>query len=597
MKINVMNNNITTNKINNQNVNISPTKLLIIVSFFCGIMYLLLLCIAPPHFGSNDDMSFLCLYSGIQTGVPSNITIFTSIIWSTLFSSLYSIAPVVPWYPLLHIVLIFLSILTISYTMSVLLHNNGSSIITIFCCSGSLFFVLYGYHSSNIQFTTTPALCCAGAICCIFILLSLNPTGIIHRYSMLMLTVLSFFSITPRLGISKLSNVSYIITISLVCCLDYNICSPLLLTLFHHITSKIKSNRRTLISIIIVLLFINIINCFANLYYFSSEEHQIWRQANSIRAKYNDYPHNSYVDDISVYNDNNWSESYYNLANKWYALDEKANPDVFSKVVSSITIHPYNIVKKVIITIKGCRPRALILLFVIDIIFILSLLSYRCNIIDRIIVLTPLAIIHIALLYFAIQGRMTDTALSSLLFVFIPMSMLSIQYNIKQFNPHNNIIKTIIILCVFSSLISVRSLYLQTIRTTKVEAEQSSEWSRLLDYASDNPSHFFIYDNSFRIPTNINSFYIDTYSLKKSGNVAWWGSLSDDLIWKSQLKNNGYNAFNTKNLFDENVLFASVNELDRDLINYLYEEYGNRFTYYEVYDNDLFKLYKLSLSE
>ena len=69
------------------------------------------------------------------------------------------------------------------------------------------------------------------------------------------------------------------------------------------------------------------------------------------------------------------------------------------------------------------------------------------------------------------------------------------------------------------------------------------------------------------------------------------------LIWTEQLTNNGYDSFYTENLFDEKVLFASTGDLDSDLTDYLREEYGNRITYVEVYDNNIFRLYKLKLSE
>lgn len=145
----------------------------------------------------------------------------------------------------------------------------------------------------------------------------------------------------------------------------------------------------------------------------------------------------------------------------------------------------------------------------------------------------------------------------------------------------------------FSSIIYIRSLHKQT---GKTYIDDSIALIKLLDYASNDSSHFFIYDNSFYIPANINPFSIDTNSLCGFGNVAWWGTPFSRLVWREQLTNNGYDSFYTENLFDEKVLFASTSDLDSDLTDYLHEEYGNRITYVKVYDN-FFKLYKLELSE
>ena len=173
--------------------------------------------------------------------------------------------------------------------------------------------------------------------------------------------------------------------------------------------------------------------------------------------------------------------------------------------------------------------------------------------------------------------------------------MLLFICGVSEFIPHKkNALIFTIILCTFSSIINIRSLYKQT---SKTNIDDSIALIELWDYASNDSSHFFIYDNSFYIPVNINPFSIDTNSLRGVGNVAWWGTPFSRLIWEEQLNNNGYDSFFTENLFDERVLFASIGNLDTDLTDYLREEYGDNFTYSEVYNNDLFKLYKLKLSE
>lgn len=579
-----------------QYITTSKLILFLTIGLLCCFDFIILYIIAPPHFGSNDDIGFLCLYSGIQTGTPSNIAQFTGIIWSTLFSSLYSFFPAIPWYPLLHIVIIFFAILTISYITTLVLIYKGFPIISLFIINTFSYFTLFGYHASNIQFTTTPALCCAGAICCIFILLFFHGLDrFVYYYSTVALVVLSFFSIICRLEISTLSNVSYVCTLILVLCYDYKFCNPLLITLFQHIVSKFKSNKKAFLNVIIILLFLNAINAIANAHYFSSEEYKLWKEQTKVGQTYLDRHHNSYSDDFSVYNDNGWSESYYNLVNKWYALDKKTN-DLYSykKVVDSLHVNPYSPVKTILIAFLECGKRSLVLLFVCDIIYVLFMLSCHNNKINRIIFLIPFIIMHILLLYLASTGRITDRVLTSLLFMFFTMGMFLFICNLSKFKSHKFTVILIVILCIFSSIINIRSLHKQT---GKTYIDDSIALINLWNYASNDSSHFFIYDNSFYIPANINPFSIDTYSLCGFGNVAWWGTPFSRLIWTEQLTNNGYDSFYTENLFDEKVLFASTGDLDSDLTDYLREEYGNRITYVEVYDNNIFRLYKLKLSE
>lgn len=580
-----------------QYITASKFKLFLAIGLLCCFYFSILYIIAPPHFGSNDDIGFLCLYSGIQTGNPSNIAQFTGIIWSTLFSSLYSFSPTIPWYPLLHIVILFFAIFTISYITSLVLLNKGFTIISFFIINTFLFFTLFGYHASNIQFTTTPALCCAGAICCIFILLFFHGLDrFVYYYSTVALVILSFFSIIGRLEIFALSNASYICAMILILCYDYKFCTPLLKTLFQHIVSKFKSNKKAFLNVIIILLFLNAINAIANSHYFSSEEYKLWKEQTKIGQTYLDRRHNSYSDDFTVYNDNGWSESYYNLVNKWYALDKKTyDLDSYRKVVDSAHVNPYSLIKTILVAFLECGKRSLILLFVCDIIYVFFMLSCNNNnIINRIIYLIPFIIMHILLLFLASTGRITDRVLLSLLFMFFTMGMLLFICNLSKFKPHKFALILIVILCIFSSIINIRSLHKQT---GKTYIDDSIALIKLWDYASNDSSHFFIYDNSFYIPANINPFSIDTNSLCGFGNVAWWGTPCSRLMWKEQLNNNGYNSFYTENLFDEKVLFASTGDLDSDLTDYLHEEYGNRITYVKVYDNNYFKLYKLELSE
>lgn len=81
------------------------------------VMALLILTwtLIPINFETNDDTGIMEYLSGARTGKPEADSIFSLFLWGKIVSTLYTINAGVPWYSLIFLALIALSLMAVCY--------------------------------------------------------------------------------------------------------------------------------------------------------------------------------------------------------------------------------------------------------------------------------------------------------------------------------------------------------------------------------------------------------------------------------------------------------------------------------------------------
>lgn len=112
----------------------------------------------PIVFETNDDSFMMGYLAGAWTGKPEADTIFSLFLWGRIVSALYVVNAGIPWYTLIFLALIFLSLTAVCYCLMVSFPKWGEG---VFCL---LYFCMFLYYTVLLQFTMVSAYCGAAAL-------------------------------------------------------------------------------------------------------------------------------------------------------------------------------------------------------------------------------------------------------------------------------------------------------------------------------------------------------------------------------------------------------------------------------------------------
>lgn len=111
---------------------------------FLGLGAMITIWFLPWRFQVNDDVIMMWLVSGAYTGTPESYAVFIHPILSWIFSKLYTIVPIIPWYPLTWFMVMYMSYLGLILTLSqIKMGSNGKSILSLLCLYLFLHFGLF----------------------------------------------------------------------------------------------------------------------------------------------------------------------------------------------------------------------------------------------------------------------------------------------------------------------------------------------------------------------------------------------------------------------------------------------------------------------
>lgn len=140
-----------------------------VFSFFTVLILILVFhCFTPFIFSNSDDFYLKAVVSGELTGTPQAHMLHMNYLTGLFLSSLYRLAPSVPWYGLFLVSCLGLGMAVVLCGLLKCCHTFARRIITCF------FFILFSFcvllqYFSQLQYTTVAGIVCASAVFHFFI--------------------------------------------------------------------------------------------------------------------------------------------------------------------------------------------------------------------------------------------------------------------------------------------------------------------------------------------------------------------------------------------------------------------------------------------
>lgn len=539
-----------------------------------GVIFLLF----PPVFSTIDDHRLRNVYAGYASGTPTGNYLFCNVIWGSIISGFYKMAPGIPWYAIFHIVLIGLSSSAIGKTIYKLCYRKNIKILTAVVIHIASYLSLCCMATIMIHFEITSALAGTAAVA---LLLGLDDRD--KKLTQYIDIVASVIFIFFQFNILKSG--------------FYAVCCYLLVAMFYHLLKMIKTRSkifvRLMASFVPLAAVAVVIAVFCNASAKSTEEWQAYSSYDDYRVSYWDYPHVTYKEDPELFDSIGWSEEFYNLVDKkMYFIDERYNEETLSSFVKKFSWFSFDTdimfsnVKKEVSSLYRSEPFSKFQMVLAIVLLVLVLNKFfkdkekKKHLPVYLSLLCVFGGTVILMCFLAVRGRFP---LRAWLMCYIPFGVITLIQLLRlhhseqdKSDPERDAKKSfmkaaVIFVCCFIFLNTVHegiySRYTYRIKENKkmLLAEE---------YCISNKDNLYVYD-----PYEIQE-YSALREYKNTENspvnmLIWGSSYIYTPVFYQQIGNKGYESFYTGNLFDENVyLIASDNNLEESqLFLYMEKEY------------------------
>ena len=386
--------------------------------------------LTPLYAYINDDTKMQLILSGGLTGTPSPYTAWPSFVLSWLVSRLYCILPMVPWWFVLQVALIFISLYVFSLFVGIACMGKEPSLLHRLLCTCACVGIgvcLLSEFVSLVTFTITSTACASAVIFAHFARLRIddNDRNLLGLLECLLLALAYSF----RQSAFKAS-MPFLVIAWVVGCVEIFLNKGGFKSIARHFIPTVCG-----IAVIAILMAINSVA-------YGSSEWKEFKSINAARKAYMDYTTEAYADAPDEYEKMGWSEELAQLVrNEWFFMDPRVDKKSFKKLAAVHKGKPigrlrkyregaYKIITDYYIkndsyTTDPSEGHLMLLLFVV-VIAVLS--SYR--VLYRIIVLqVPIAILA-ELVYLSANGRFNfraaDACLIPAIAITLGMAFISI---------------------------------------------------------------------------------------------------------------------------------------------------------------------------
>lgn len=526
------------------------------------IFLVILWCLAPVYFDTEDDTELLYSVAGYRTGTPSIITHFCGIIWGLFLSSLYRITGSISWYAIINLWLIVCSIYVLWNMIDISQSQKLHKVLRYEKYIGKIvffFFLFWGilcFYSTAIQFTMVSAFCGMAAIIFAYKKCAKRTQkSYAVELAVFSVFILCCYNIRSRVGLLML------LSLSIYLMGGYN-----------------KANKKNVIKYLIIAYFECAISFAVNTIWKNSGNWYEYDLLRDARVKWLDFPHLTFENYPDLYQSKNWSLSLYNLVGKWFFLDNRVTADNFNFF--------NNAYKE---TIKGggifggiargwyfiTETRSNSLLFVLCVLFVVSLFLSGVLLAEKkrrelLISILSLVMFLIITGYFMQEGRYPYRLAMALVVLFLIPGFV-IMFNIISTGGK----RIVVIVFLAFTIICFKNKYSPINRSIEVSNSDYVNNSKMIredmeNYVISNPNNLYIYDVSLALAGDPFS----THSEKKPSNLIFWGGPEAfSPLYYEQLKINHKSQLNSEVFIEENVCFMGSVEPDKDLISYMKEQY------------------------
>lgn len=510
----------------------------------------------PITFETNDDESLMNYLSGAKTGKPEADTTLILFLWGKIVSSLYRITGAVPWYTLIFLALIALSLVTVCYCVVVSFPKWGGS---LFCL---LYFSMFLYYSVILQFTTVAAFCGVAAVSLLLIGREEETRKNIIIKNILIFSFM-FCSVNIRMtvGYLVLGNAAFAI------------CLEILRYLFK--TADKRKIKNMIISFL-ALLAAAAISIAVNNIHESLGEWEEFREYNSERVNFIDYSKPDYEPNKDLFDKIGWSEEFYELVQRWFFMDENINTETLRQINERNVHGPIHVGRTLLhewFPNTEFQVKAWVLLLIV---LLVDAVRRREGRRRTMVSFLWLFVWFAETQYFGYTGRIMERALEAWTLLAVIPSILGTGGNCSVTEEGNRNRKENLILsgvalalCLMCACYPVGG-YVRAKSFSLACSEAKIRWANIEDYAIAHQENVYIYG----VPLSGGGSPFRVYTEGLPYNLIFWGgSFYNSPIYYAQIQKNGFEQIYMEDFFEENVYFIAGDTPDENLSHVMEEKF------------------------
>ena len=523
------------------------------------VLFLITSILCNRVFYTNDDENVMYTLAGYYTGGEPYDHHFINVILSKVIRLFYDINGSIPWYPLMHIFVLWLSTVVLyACTIEVCNKKNVNFIIANIIGIVGYFGIIF-YVSTLLQFTTTSA-CAGGAATILILTIGFKDD---NKSEVVVKSIFSVFLLLICYMIRKNSGaVAFCFYFSTVVYkyIEYYVQK-----------NKPKNSNAKYFSIIIAIGIICVIGAtVANSIVRSGPEWDKFFSFENARYKMTDYPHDTFDENPELYEGIDWSKELYLLAGQhwWFFMDEKINQNSFEEISETgkdnISLEELNLnfnklfSDNKITTFYLIGAVGLIVIYLIMIIIrknreplkVLESLFFLCMFFGGVVLC----------LYLCIKGRFIQRAFHSIVipYMFIAVYLLLNALKDSYDKSYKRIVNNMLILCL---CIFVSKGVYDVSQVAKLEVAERIEKSQntlyIESYAMQHKENVYIYDTSLTFRYMPFIIYNGNYP----DNLFFWGGMGwNSPAFNKQLSINGLTELYSDVLLRDNVYFITKDD-------------------------------------
>lgn len=529
----------------------------------------------PITFETNDDAFMMNCLSGGKTGKPEADTIFSLFLWGKMVSSLYVINMGIPWYTLIFLGLIALSLTTVCYCVVFSFPKMGGC---LFCL---LYFCMFLYYSVIVQYTVVSAYCGVAAVS----LLMIEKKDEDRKHIIIRNIIIIFFTffavnIRGRVGYLVLGNAAFAICLEILRCL--------LKAADRRKIKKMFFSFFAILAVVVISLTVNDIRE-------SLEGWEDFREFNSERVSFTDYSKLDYESNKDLFDEIGWSEDFYGLVKNWFFMDESVNAETLGKINERNVHSPIRIGRSLL---HDWFPKIefqlkvwvlLLLLFLTDAV-IRRERGYRRSLVSFL----WLFVWFVETQYFGYTGRVMERAFEAWTLLAVIPSVLGSADDCQVTGEktgstaESTVISILALAFCIVCVLHPNGGYLKAKEFSLARIETKKTQAGIEDYVIEHSKNLYI--SGISLSREGGPWRVYTEGLPYNF-IFWGGSFYNSPLYYTQLRRNGFEHIYMDDFLEENVYFIAKEKPDENLCRVMGEKFPG-CTYMITDEKDGFIVYK-----
>lgn len=530
---------------------------IVIVAILLALTWALI----PLSFETNDDAFLMGYLSGGRTGKPESDIIFNTFLWGKFVSVFYIVCATIPWYTLIFLSLIALSLVTVCYCVVSSFPEWGGS---LFCL---LYFCMFLYYSVILQYTMVSAYCGIAAVS----LMLFDKREEDRKYYIIkniLIFSFAFFAVNirPKVGYLILGNAAVVGGLEI---------------LRYLLKVADKRKIRNMVISFITICVATGISISGNNICKSLGEREVFQEYHTERVAFTDYSKLDFESNKDLFDEIGWSEDFYELVKRWFFMDETVNAETLRQI-NERNEHGSIRVGRGLLHDWFPKIEFQVIVWVLLLIFLFAdAVRHRGGRYKRSIVsFVWLFVWFVETQYFGYTGRVIERAFESWTLLAVIPSILgmagdcsAVEEETEEKKRHIAGSAIISVLALLICIICVRHPsggYVRAKAFSLARSEAKIIQANMEDYAMEHPENLYIYGTSLSGEGSPWRVYREglPYNL-----IFWGGSFYNSPVYYAQIRKNGFDHIFEEDFFEENVYFIAKEKPDENLLNVMEEKF------------------------